>query len=88
MGFLSGQGTSAIRPIKLLMISVNPPNGLGQTGIQPESPGELLPMAPTGYVGLTYGLGCPQDGWGDVLGLAFAHGNIMSTIQRPLIYPP
>ena len=27
----------------------------------------LLLMAPTSYVGLTYGLGCPQDGQGGVL---------------------
>ena len=49
------------------MIPVNPPNGLGQTGDSTPESGGLLLMAPTSYVGLTYGLGCPQDGQGGVL---------------------
>ena len=60
MGFLWTE--QCYKTYQVLMIPVNPPNGLGQTGESTPESGGLLLMAPIGYLGLTYGLGCPQDG--------------------------
>ena len=72
---------------KVLMIPVNPPNGPGQTGESTPESGGLLLMAPIGYVTNLWPWLPP--GWIGrcTTGLAFAHGNIMSTIQEPLNLP-